>query len=385
MRLAVYEDGVYHRQDGVLTVERVFPTFMSGLASEVDHLVQMGRLHPEPSRSHYVIPDGVEFVALPHYPALTDLPAVTRAFAGTLRRFWSVLGRVDAVWVNGPSPMAVALALLAVARRRRLVLGVRQDTMQYARSRHPGNRLALLAFRAMDLVWSGLARLHPVTAVGAELSARYRRAHELSVSFVSEDDVVAATPEWGDEVRVLSVGRLETEKNPLLLADILARLVAGAGGRRRWTLVVCGEGAMRGELEARLRSLGVEDHAELIGYVPLDAGLWDVYRSSHAFLHVSWTEGLPQVLLEAFAARLPMVATAVGGVPAIAEGAALLVPPGDAEAAAAALERLADDEALRSSLVEVGVQRVLERTREAELRRLAALFRSPADGGSLQT
>jgi glycosyltransferase involved in cell wall biosynthesis len=370
MRLAVYEDAVYHRsEDGELTAERVFPVFMSGLAAEVDSLLQLGRLDPRPGRSHYVVPGGVEFVPLPHYPALTDVPAVARAFGGTLARFWKALGRVDAVWVNGPSPMGAALAVLASVRRRRVVLGVRQDTMEYARQRHPGSRAAVGAFRALDLLWRGLARIYPVTAVGAELAAQYPGAHEYSVSFVSEADVVDSVPEWGEEVRVLSVGRLETEKNPLLLADILA----GLGPRFR--LVVCGEGGMRGELEARLEELGVADRAELIGYVPLDAGLFDVYRSCHAFLHVSWTEGLPQVLLEAFAARLPMVATAVGGVPAIAEGAALLVPPGDAPAAARALEQLAGSPELRAQLADEGARRVLARTQEAELRKLAALLR----------
>ena len=87
---------------------------------------------------------------------------------------------------------------------------------------------------------------------------------------------------------------------------------------------------MAGDVEARLRELGVAEHAELLGYVPIDGGLLELYRSSHAFLHVSWTEGLPQTLFEAFAAGLPVVATAVGGVPAAVGDAALLVEPGDA-------------------------------------------------------
>ena len=132
---------------------------------------------------------------------------------------------------------------------------------------------------------------------------------------------------------MLSVGRLETEKNPLLLADVLARSATAAGD---WRLLICGEGPMEGELRERLRELGVEDHAELLGYVPIHGGLLDLYRSVNAFLHVSWTEGLPQVLLEAFAAGTPVVATAVGGVPEAAGDAALLIPPGDADAAAAA-------------------------------------------------
>jgi glycosyltransferase involved in cell wall biosynthesis len=372
VRLAVYEDAIYHRQDGVLSVHRAFPTFMAALAGEVDHLVQLGRLDPAPARSHYVLPPEVEFVALPHYASLTHPVQVLRALGGSAARFWKVLGRVDAVWLNGPSPMAVLFALLAALRGRRVVLGVRQDTMEYARSRHPGRRAALVAFRAMDGVWRALARVHPVTAVGAALAAQYRDAHELSVSFISEDDIVERALPWEGELRVLSVGRLETEKNPLLLADILAALVRGGG---RWKLVVCGEGDLRPALEARLAQLGVAEHAELIGYVPLDAGLIDVYRSSHAFLHVSWTEGLPQVLLEAFAARLPTVATAVGGVPALAEGAALLVPPGDAEAAAAGLQRLAAEPELRERLSAEAAGRVRARTREAELRRLARLLR----------
>ena len=79
--------------------------------------------------------------------------------------------------------------------------------------------------------------------------------------------------------------------------------------------------------------------------MPIDGGLLDLYRNSHAFLHVSLTEGFPQVLVEAFASGLPAVATAVGGVAAAAGDAALLIEPQDAAAAAEALERIADGRA----------------------------------------
>jgi glycosyltransferase involved in cell wall biosynthesis len=166
---------------------------------------------------------------------------------------------------------------------------------------------------------------------------------------------------------VLSVGRLETEKNPLLLPAVAARLDSG----RRWRLVVCGEGPLEEELRDRIRALDVEDRTELRGYLPIDGGLMDLYRSSNAFLHVSFTEGLPQVLLEAFAAGVPVVATAVGGVPDAVGDAALLIPPDDPEAAAGALERLAGDSELRASLVRRGAERVRKRTLEVESARVA--------------
>ena len=185
-------------------------------------------------------------------------------------------------------------------------------------------------------------------------------------------DAGEAPPDFAaDELRVLSVGRLEQEKNPLLLADVIARLTAADP---RWRLIVCGEGPLEEPLRRRLRELGAADHAELRGYVAPDRGLRDVYRSSHALLHVSWTEGLPQVLFEAFAARLPVVATAVGGVPAASGDAALLIEPGDAAAAVSALGQLAGEPRLRDRLVSAGVERVAAHTLESEAARVAAFL-----------
>ena len=139
---------------------------------------------------------------------------------------------------------------------------------------------------------------------------------------------------------------------------------------------------MEGELRDRLRRLGVENRAELLGYLPIHGGLMERYRSVNAFLHVSWTEGMPQVLLEAFAAGTPVVATAVGGVPEAAGDAALLIPPGDAEAAAAALARIAAEPDLRRQLVTKGIERVRGRTLEAESARVAYFLADP--GSSVQ-
>src|SRR5204862_2149405 len=173
---------------------------------------------------------------------------------------------------------------------------------------------------------------------------------EVTVSLVDEDNLVPAEAalkrSYRDELRVISVGRLEVEKNPLLLADVLARLLDDDD---RWRLTVCGEGGMQPALEDRLRELGVAERADLLGYVPFGPDLWALYRDSHALLHVSWTEGLPQVLVEAFAAGLPVVATDVGGVAAAVGGAARLVPPGDPGAAASELRAIAADGALRET------------------------------------
>lgn len=375
-RLAAYTDYVYRRRDGAIYAQRAFALFLARLGGEVDSLAIAGRLDPEPGESYYRLPDDVEFVPLPHYEALSRPLSALPAMARSLGRFWRLLGRVDAVWLLGPYPLSFAFVVLAALRRRRIFLGVRQDWPTYVRSRHPGRRALHLIADVMEAAWQGLARRYPVVVVGPELAHNYRRSAAvlpITVSMVDEEDIApprAPRAEGGD-LTVLSVGRLETEKNPLLLADILAGLQAKD---TRWKLVVAGEGPMRAALEERLESLGVAEHADLRGYVPIDAGLHDLYRSADYFLHVSWTEGLPQVLYEAFAARLPIVATAVGGVPDAAGDAALLVEAGSAGEAVDALTRLDADDELRARLVEAGVERVLAHTTAAELRRVAEFF-----------
>ena len=79
---------------------------------------------------------------------------------------------------------------------------------------------------------------------------------------------------------------------------------------------------------------------------------------------------MPQVLIEAFASGLPVVATAVGGVPDAAGAAALLIPPADAGAAVGALLAIARDGELRSRLIAQGFERARAQTLDVEVARV---------------
>jgi glycosyltransferase involved in cell wall biosynthesis len=399
LRVAVYADNWYRPTADGVYADRSLVLFIAGVAAASEHTILLGQLDPELPRAHYRVPDHVEFVGLPSYASMLSLRAPL-AMLRSLRTFWRLLPQVDVVWLLGPHPLCLAFAALAALRRKRITLGVRQDFPTYVRTRHPGRRLVHLAGDLLEGSYRLLARRAPTVVVGPDLASNFARARRLlpiSVSLVRDSDIAdpaeAASRVWNGEHTVLSVGRLETEKNPLLLADVLARLTrnpaqaaeppaSGLDGGD-WRFFICGEGPMEDELRGRLRELGVEDRAELLGYLPIHGGLMDRYRSVNAFLHVSWTEGMPQVLLEAFAAGTPVVATAVGGVSEAAGDAALLIPPGDPDAAAQALGRIAADPELRRQLVTKGIERVRGRTLEAESARVARFLADPDD--SVQT
>jgi glycosyltransferase involved in cell wall biosynthesis len=378
LRLAVYTDYEYC-SDGVRRYgQRAFVVYLEALRLHVERLVLVGRFDPRPGSSHYPLHEETELVGLPHYESLSQPWLVARSLVVSLVRFWRLLDEVDTVWVLGPYPHSVALALLTVLRGRTLVLGARQDMPLYVRSRRPDKRWMHLSADVLEGIWRLLARRYAVVVVGPELERKYRaggarRVLASTVSLVSEHDLelagdAVAARDYSGELTVLTVGRLDAEKNPLLLAEIMARLPADG---RRWRLLVCGDGPLRAQLEQRIAELGVGEHVELLGYVPIDGGLLDLYRTSHAFLHVSWTEGFPQVLVEAFAAGLPTVATAVGGVQAAVGDAALLIEPDDADAAVAALQRIAGEETLRTRLIDAGLARAQDGTLESSTARVA--------------
>ena len=154
---------------------------------------------------------------------------------------------------------------------------------------------------------------------------------------------------------VLAAGRFSPEKGfgVLIEAARLVRENPAAG------FVLFGEGALRPELERRVAELGLAGRFILPGFrTDLDS----LIGAADVVVLPSFTEGLPNVALEASAAGVPVVATAVGGTPeAIADGdTGFLVPPGDPHALAAKVGELLRSPLLRRRMGEAGRQRMRE-------------------------
>jgi glycosyltransferase involved in cell wall biosynthesis len=379
MRLGVFTGDRYWRQGETVSSDVAFVHFLAGLAERVSELVVFGRLDPRPGVQANVLDTSrLRFVALPHYDRLTDLRALLRAWRVTGRRFSAEIDRCDAVWIFGPHPLVQMLVWSAERAGVPVFLGARMDFPRYVSNRLRGTaRLwGLPAGHALDLTFRRLARSRPTVVVGSELAEHYggRQTLVSGVSLIREVELASeekADAEWGETIRVLTVTRLEAEKNPLLLPEILIRLRPEGD----WRLQVIGDGPLRHALEQRAAALRLGSALELTGYVPFGEELRGHYWRADVFLHVSLTEGLPQVLYEAAAAGLPIVATDVGGVArALREGEwGIVVPPRDGDAAARALLSLRDPQ-LRARLVRAGLAYAREHTLERQVREILRFF-----------
>ena len=188
------------------------------------------------------------------------------------------------------------------------------------------------------------------------------------------DRLRAAFPVFSGVSRVvLAAGRLSPEKGFDVLVEAAARVLAVD---RSAGVVLFGDGDERAKLERRVAALGLGDRFRMPGFTrELDRLLpW-----ADVVVLPSFTEGLPNVALEAGAAGVPVVATAVGGTPeVVADGeTGYLVPPGDAVALADHLSALLCDEPTRARMGRAGRKRMCESfSFEAQAAAYVRLFES---------
>ncbi len=156
-------------------------------------------------------------------------------------------------------------------------------------------------------------------------------------------------------LRVLCVARIDRQKNQMMLVEALARLP-------EMSVRLVGpvtQPDYRSELEARASELGVSDRLSFAGALkPGSAQLLSEYAGADIFVLPSRHEPFGIVVLEAWAAGLPVIASDVGGLGRLCAahpGAALTFAPGDVGAMAAALKRAASDGGLLSRLSAAGI------------------------------
>ncbi|HEV2862428.1 MAG TPA: glycosyltransferase [Pyrinomonadaceae bacterium] len=174
---------------------------------------------------------------------------------------------------------------------------------------------------------------------------------------------------------VLAVGRLSREKGHVDLVGALGRL-RGVNFR----LVIVGDGPERPAVERAAGERAISDRVVFAGHV---SDVRPFYAMADLLALPSHSEGSPNVLLEAMASGLPVVATSVGGVPEIVahEESALLVGARDEEAMAASIARMLRDAPLARRLAARSSELIAEHyTPDAYARSVAGLYRAVRRG-----
>lgn len=266
------------------------------------------------------------------------------AFARAVRRRLFDLD-VDFVLCEGDVP--AVLAALPLKRERGVPFGIVTHGDMAGRPAGTFDRRLAALYRWAERRSARAADL--VVALGPAMAelARRRGARETAIAIVPngvDPRAIGVEPDDSPPARVagssfaaLFAGRLSHEKGILILLDAARRL------RERGvalTLTIAGEGPL--EAEARERAAGLD--VTFLGAQPRHA-LGALYRSADVVVVPSLSEPFGLVVLEALAAGAPVIGSSVEGIPSLIRTGenGVLVPPGDADALAAAIEELAVD------------------------------------------
>ena len=389
-RIAILADGIGSTHGVSRTIEEIRRRGVPGFEIEVV------ATDPEVDRRLSAV---AEF-EVPFYPGLRiGVPSLSAA-AQTLAD-----GDFDAIHVCSPGPAGIAGALLGRALGLPLIGSYHTELTAYAQLRSGRRRVAQAMelavatfYNACDLVLSpSPASDAALASIGMSMEKVLRwdrgvdtshfdpalREEALRASWASGTNAFAqhtpsrehASDGYGADdtagtegpINVLYAGRITHEKG----ADLLAGAFLAARERDpRLHLVLAGDGPERERLSER-----VGKHASFLGW-QRGADLARTYASADIFLFPSATDTFGQVILEAQASGLPVLAVAAGGpLELVQDGVTGLLRDADSVQLADALVALAGSPALRKRLATAALGAVRERTWERALQRLAAGYR----------
>jgi glycosyltransferase involved in cell wall biosynthesis len=285
---------------------------------------------------------------------------------GCLRRLRQLAAGQELVHAHGHHAglaCAVALATLPARHRPPLVVSWHNAVLASGYRAWPAAAAEWLQARRADLV----------TGASWDLVARAR--HLGAAAELAEVAAPAAAPWPGDRGAarrelatelglgagpvVLTVSRIAPQKNLDVLVD-----AASNAGPATWLLVGDGRADLLAELRARAHHRGAA-----VRFLGARRDVPRLMAAADVFALPSRWEARALVVQEAMAAGLPVVASAVGGLPDLLAGAGLLVPAGDPVALRAAVDRLLADPAAAADLAERGRRRYAELATSADVAR----------------
>jgi len=222
--------------------------------------------------------------------------------------------------------------------------------------RHAALVVAISSYGRSQLYrWARLEDWHKIKVIHCGLDA----------SFI---DVPPNVPQ--ESPTLVCVGRLSEQKGQLLLLEALRKVL---DQDCRCQLVLAGDGELRGEIEARVQVLGLQESVTITGWVD-SARVQREILAARALVLPSFAEGLPVVLMESLALSRPVITTSVAGIPELVNhgSGGWLIPAGDPdELAGAMMDCLQAAPERLASLAAAGRRRVLEnhdiRTESARL------------------
>ncbi len=372
MRVAIFSD-TYMCQNStgqIYPLRDTFPIFIGRLIKYVDHLTLASRLKTgcDDPGALWAIPQNerLNFAGLPFYANTQQYYArLVAILPKALPLIWDILKNSDVVVIRIHHCMAAPIALCALAAKKPLVFYWAGSIKHVVETNYPGSsakdRIARIAakiettfFRFLTPFVSTHFFIDPTehAEMGYPKNTTFVAPNLVQPADVSENGALRVE----GPLRLVFAGRLFRSKGLFELLEALKTL-----GQRGIDVVldIAGSGPESKDLRVKATSSGL-NNVHFVGQLPREQ-LFRLMNDGHVFILPSYSESIPKVMWEAWAAGMALVITGVGGIKHhVVDGInGLLIIPGSASSIVEAIEKLAQNENLRLRIAQAGRQKII--------------------------
>ncbi len=230
----------------------------------------------------------------------------------------------DKVIIMAPSINSILILFICRVIQRESIILIRQDIRKMVSNRFKGINKILGVFMAnfLEVILQKIIKFKQFTIVvsGSELQKQYIPYTNNILNFADSkfksENILnkkqLKSINWANPLKFLYVGRIEPNKGLIEMTEALKLL------ENDFELMIVGTGSFETELRNLLKGEEFSTHKiSFKGYIPFGPDLMEIYQNNDILILPSYSEGLPQVILEAMANGCLVLSTAVGGIPAV--------------------------------------------------------------------
>lgn len=322
----------------------------------------------------------IKVVRLPYWDNFIDFfKEFYKIFPVLLKVVSPLIRTNDLLWLRLPSLSGLFFFICAKIYHKPAVIDIGGNIRKaWQRTRYRGIQkvlakiLSLLLHRVTNFMVSSALTI----VTGEELYKLYKpKAKKIKVfvrSSLKRKDLTYREDTCKDKIiRLLYVGEILIDKGIIYLLDAVRKL---REKNYPVELMIVGSGSDTNKIKEKIESSGISKAVKFKGYVPFGDSLFNIYRSADilVFPSIYFTEGIPRVIIEAFAFSLPVITTDIGGVKSIVinEKTGLLIKPHSSEEIYQAVRRLINDTYLRERMIKKSYEFAVAHTLEGEIKKI---------------
>ncbi len=324
MKLGVYLETVYCKQNQYLFCKDIYTILLNRIATDFD-INYIGHVSPDLSSGMYQVKLYNKLYELSSYKNLVSL-CLKYPFYRILnhRIICDFVRQMDCLLIMAPSPISLEIVRLAIKYDKKIVLLIRQDTRFVIPLRYRG--IKKIFAQMLANWWENKLEIFvqnnnlSVLGLGYVITERYKHFSSNVSCFVSsrykDCDIVlpknVKNINFDGVVKLLFVGRVEINKGIIELLKVLSDFDGF-----KFHLTIVGDGNFMSEVKKWILKVNLSQNVTCQGYLAFGPQLMNIYREHDIFILPSYSEGLPQVILEAMANGCLVLSTSVGSVPYI--------------------------------------------------------------------